>query len=434
MRSVGLDAQSKEPGVGSSASRPTVVLGLLLLVYIFNFADRMLLGVMAMPIKLELGLSDTQLGLLGGTAFALFYSTLGLPIAWLADRHSRTWIVTISLTVWSGFTALCGLAGNFLYLFVARLGVGVGEAGGVAPSYSLLADYFPPEQRSRALGVYSFGIPIGSAIGLAFGGLIATAFNWRVAFVVMGVGGILLAPVFRLLVKEPPRGGLDRAPPAARPQLRVAARLIRGKPSFWLVAVASALASTASYGISFWIPSFYIRSFELSLAQASFAYAALILSGGIAGAWTGAWLGDRYGPANPRFYLLIPAAALLLSVPFFVMAITTHSLVVSVIMLVVPTACGSMIFGPVLTVIQHVVPPSLRTTSSALFLMINNLIGLGLGSLILGALSDGLHQRFGEESLRYALLAGAGFYILASALYLLASYRVSRDWEMEVTR
>ena len=413
---------------GRRPPRPYVTLALLLLVYTFNFADRVLLGVMAMPIKLDLGLSDSQLGLLGGTAFAIFYATLGVPIAWLADRRSRTWIITIALALWSGFTALCGLAGNFAQLFLARLGVGVGEAGGVAPSYSLIADYFPSHQRARALGVYSFGIPIGSAIGLAFGGVIATTFDWRVAFLSMGVAGLLLAPIFRLLVREPERGGFDRSGAAPRPAIGEAARLLRGKPTFWLLSFGSAMASTASYGISFWIPSFYVRSFGLGLSEIAFIYAGLILVGGISGSWLGAWLGDRFGPARPSAYFIIPLVALLVSVPFFVGAVLTSSLWLSIALLLVPTALGSMGFGTILTVVQQVVPASLRTTSSALFLLINNLIGLGLGSAILGLVSDVLHRSLGSESLRYALLVGSLFYLAAASLYMLAARRVARDW------
>jgi predicted MFS family arabinose efflux permease len=383
---------------------------------------------MAMPIKLDLGLSDTELGLLGGTAFALFYATLGVPIAWLADRRSRSWIITISLAIWSGFTALCGLAGNFLQLFLCRLGVGIGEAGGVAPSYSLIADYFPPEQRARALGVYSFGIPIGSAVGLAFGGVIATMFDWRVAFLFMGLAGLLLVPVFKLVVSDPARGGLDSGPMEAPPTIKGAAGTLRRKPSFWLLAVGSALSSTAGYGISFWIPSFYIRSHGLSLAEVSFIYAALILVGGMAGTWAGAWLGDRYGPSRPFAYILIPIVALLLSVPFFLGAVVTTSVVLSIVLLFIPTALGSMGFGPILTVVQQVVAPSLRATASAIFLLINNLVGLGLGSLILGAVSDALQQGYGDESLRYALMVGALFHVAAALFYFLSARRVATDW------
>ncbi|MBJ7413664.1 MAG: MFS transporter, partial [Phenylobacterium sp.] len=200
---------SSTPRAGAN---PKVVLAVLIVAYTFNFLDRQILGILAGPIKAELGLSDSQLGLMGGLAFALFYTGLGVPIAALADRWSRTWIMTGALTLWSGFTALCGLATGFWQLFLCRMGVGIGEAGGVAPAYSLISDYFPKEQRARALAAYSFGIPIGSALGILFGGLIAHAVDWRAAFIAVGIAGVALAPIFRLIVKEPPR---EASPPPA---------------------------------------------------------------------------------------------------------------------------------------------------------------------------------------------------------------------------
>lgn len=417
---------SGEPRVRNRAG---LVLAVLLFVYILNFADRVLLGVMAVPIKADIGLSDTQLGLLGGTAFALFYSTLGVPIGWLADRKSRSWIITAALAVWSGFTALCGMATGFVTLFLARVGVGVGEAGGIAPSYSLITDYFPPHQRARALGIYSFGIPIGSAVGLAFGGLVATHFDWRAAFLFMGILGIAVAPLLKLIVKDPSRGGLDRASDAAPASFCETLSHLKSKPSFWLVAIGSAMSATASYGISFWIPSFYVRSFGMSLATVSFAYAAMLLFGGVAGTWVGAWLGDRYGPGRPAAYLVIPMVALLAGLPFFIAAVSVSSAAVSLVLMTIPTALGGMGFGTVLTAIQQVVRPSLRSSGSAMFLLINNLIGLGVGSALLGAISDGLHREYGEHSLRYAMLAGAGFYLAAVLFYWLAARRIRHDWE-----
>ncbi|MBC7987223.1 MAG: MFS transporter, partial [Sphingomonadaceae bacterium] len=182
------------------------MMAMLVLVYTFNFIDRQIVGILAVPIKADLQLSDTQLGLMGGLAFALFYTSLGIPIALIADRRSRSWIMTIALALWSLFTALCGLAQNFWQLFAARLGVGIGEAGGVAPAYSLIADMYPPDRRARALGAYSFGIPIGSACGIVFGGIIASLVDWRWAFIAVGLAGLALAIPFRLVMREPARG------------------------------------------------------------------------------------------------------------------------------------------------------------------------------------------------------------------------------------
>ena len=425
-----MTAYRTAPGTPDGARNRFLVLAMLLLVYIFNFADRMLLVVMAAPIKADLGLTDGQLGLLGGTAFALLYATVGVPIGWLADRRSRSWIITVALCVWSGFTALCGMASSFATLFLARLGVGVGEAGGVAPSYSMIADYFPPHERARALGVYSFGIPIGGAAGLAFGGMIASAFDWRVAFIAMGVAGILIAPLFKWLVHDPVRGGTEHASIAAPPRLAEAFRTIARKPAFWLIAFGSALGSTASYGVAFWIPSFYVRSFGMPLSQVTLLYAGVVLFGGVAGIWLGAWLGDRFGPRRPGTYLAIPMVALAASIPFFAMAVMAGSPMLSLALLFVPSMLGSMGFGTVLTAVQHVVPAALRSTSSALFLFINNLIGLGLGSAVLGFISDALARQHGEQSLRYALLAGSLFYAMAALLYFFASRRAAKDWEV----
>jgi MFS family permease len=239
-------------------------LGMLLLVYAFNFTDRIILGILVPPIKAELHLTDTELGLLGGTAFALFYTALGIPIGWLADRVSRIWIMAISLALWSAFAAASGIAQNFGQLFLARLGVGIGEAGGVAPAYSLISDYFPPARRARA--IYSFGIPIGSAAGLLFGGLIASKVNWRMAFIVVGGLGLILAPLFRYAVREPVRGGLDAPAPGRRtPSLQDVTRLLAGKISFWTLSLGGGTSSIMGYGMFFWLPSFFVRSYHFSL-------------------------------------------------------------------------------------------------------------------------------------------------------------------------
>ena len=227
-----------------SPSYRAYVMFILVVVYTFNFIDRQIVGILAVPIKADLGLTDTQLGLMGGLAFALFYTGLGIPVAMLADRWKRTWIMTAALTIWSGMTAVCGLANNFWQLFLARLGVGVGEAGGVAPAYSLISDYFPSHQRARALSVYSFGIPIGSALGILFGGYIASKIDWRFAFFAVGLAGIVVAPIFKLTVAEPPRGQYDeKKPDTPAPTLKVIVQKLLHKPSFWIISVGAAASS-----------------------------------------------------------------------------------------------------------------------------------------------------------------------------------------------
>lgn len=406
------------------------VLFILVVVYTFNFIDRQIVGILAVPIKADLLLTDTQLGLMGGLAFALFYTGLGIPVAMLADRFSRTWIMTAALVIWSGMTAVSGLATNFWQLFCARLGVGVGEAGGVAPAYSLIADYFPPDRRARAMSVYSFGIPIGSAIGIVFGGVIASMINWRWAFFIVGIAGIVIAPLFRLTVKEPPRGGFDRKrEPAAAPGLAQIVRTLVRKPSFWLLSLGASSSSMMGYGIFFWLPSFFVRSYDLTLLNASLFYGAVLLLGGLVGIWAGGWMGDRFGQEKRAQYARIPAIAFLCTVPFYILALLSPTLTLAFFVLLVPTALGLVWLGPVITAIQHLVRPDMRATASAIFLFINNLIGIGLGTFAIGALSDGLTARFGEESLRYSILAGTGFYIVAATFFLLASRWLDRDWE-----
>jgi len=367
---------------------------------------------------------------MGGLAFALFYTGLGIPVAMLADRFSRTWIMTAALVIWSAMTAVCGLANNFWQLFLARLGVGVGEAGGVAPAYSLISDYFPTQQRARALSIYSFGIPIGSALGIVFGGLIATKVDWRYAFFAVGLAGIVIAPVFRLVVREPPRGRYDpvqveRPPPGLAELLRSLA----SKPSFWLVSLGAASSSMMGYGLFFWLPSFFVRSYGLSLLDASLFFGAIVFLGGLVGIWAGGWLGDRLGQAKRSRYLTVPAIAFCITIPFYVVALFSPNLTLTFVVLLVPTAMGLVWLGPVLATIQHLVRPDMRATASAVFLFINNLIGIGLGTWALGALSDALAQRFAEDSLRYSILAGGGFYLVAALLLWIASHWLEKDWE-----
>jgi len=405
------------------------VLVMLLLVYAFNFVDRQIIGILAIPIKAELGLTDTQLALMGGLAFALFYSVLAIPVAWAADRYSRSWIITISLALWSGFTALCGLATGFWQLFLARLGVGIGEAGGVAPSYALIADYFPPGTRARAISVYSLGIPIGSAAGILLGGWIASTVDWRWAFIVVGLAGVVLAPVFRLTVREPRRGRLDPPRPAAPPPpLGLVMRTLAARPSFWLLGFGAASCSTMGYGLAFWLPSYFKRTLGLGLLETSQFYGALTLIGGLAGIAASGWIADRLGRRSRRAYPLVPAVAFLVTVPLYAVGLTATSPALAFACFLLPTALALTWLAPVLTAVQHLVPASMRATASASFLLINNLIGLGAGTLFLGRISDALAARHGDQSLGYAILYGLGFYLLSAFLFFLASRRLERDW------
>lgn len=440
------EAKPAETDTGEGRYR-YYVLGVLTLTYTLNFLDRQIIGILAVPLKAEFGLSDSQFGLLGGLAFAILYSTLAVPIAWVADRFSRVWIITIALMLWSGFTALCGLAGSFAQLFLCRMGVGIGEAGGVAPAYSLITDYFPKNQRARALAVFSLGFPLGAAAGTLVGGLVAANFGWRAAFIVVGLLGVIVAPLVRLTVRDPQRGRLDVAAGSSAtqpaPPFSAVIRYLFRKPSFWLLAFGATCCSVCAYGIGAWLPSFFIRSFGLSLAETALYYAAITFVGGILGIWFGGYLADRFGRASKGAYTLVPAVALLIAIPCFLLAMNVQGLlgaiapamaggvsglVIAFVVFLIPTALNVTWLGPVSATTQHLVPSSMRATASALLLLINNLLGIALGIFYFGWMSDQLRPIFGDESLRWAIYSGMGFYLLAAILLIAASRTLKVDW------
>lgn len=548
------DAQPKH-----SKSYRTLVLAMLFIVYAFNFLDRQIISILAIPIKDELGLSDEQLGLLGGIAFALLYSTLGVPIAWLADRMDRTWIMTISLTVWSAFTALSGFAQNFMHLFLARVGVGVGEAGGVAPAYTIIADYNPPSERARALAIYSLGIPVGSAFGVIAGSLIASGafsenLDWRSAFIIVGLAGVFVAPLFKFLVKEPVRGQYDAQPVAsaaekpavgplsdkkakmlalrgavilAAPSLlsvfnillfganaaqsiwmlllaasagaacgwyagglwarntnvvqimlitsglvlvpglvawvggalvtgtelgwgaygwligRAVAGMLMGaffftfrdflevtleKHSFWLMVAGASASSMMGYGIFFWLPSFFSRTFDLGLVQTGWVFGGVLFVAGSLGIVLGGVMGDWMGKRSRSAFAIVPAIAFIFTAPFYWLGIMSPTVWIATAFMFVPTALGLAWLGPVLSAFQHLVPPDMRTRASSVFLLINNLVGIGGGVYVLGRVSTVLEPQFGDDSLRMSILAGSMLYIVAAVFFWLASRYLARDW------
>ncbi|MBA3730250.1 MAG: MFS transporter [Sphingomonas sp.] len=400
---------------------------MLVIAYTLNFIDRQIVGILAEPIKHDLHLTDSELGWMGGTAFALFYTVLAIPLAMLADRKDRSWIIAAGLGLWSAATALCGLAQNFWQLFLARMSVGVGEAAGVAPAYSLISDLYPPAQRSRALAIFSLGIPLGSSFGVLFGGLLAAHVDWRFAFIGIGLLGVVFAPFFKAVVRDPGHGRADEGTRSAAPTLAVVFRTVAAKPAFWLLGFGAGTASLVSYGLVFWIPSFLTRSYGLDLTDRSLLFAAILLVGGCAGIWFGGVAGDRLGNAHPRGYALVPAVAFAITLPAYLLAFSTESLVSASLLFLIPTALGLAWLGPVVTAITRLVPPEMRATAAALFLFINNLIGLGAGSTVIGAISDALSSRYGEESLRYSAMATTLLYALAALLMLLAAGRLKRD-------
>ncbi len=404
---------------------PNLVLAMLLVVYTFNYLDRQILSVVAQQVKADLGISDAQVGALGGIAFALLYTTMGVPLGLLADRKGRTRVIAAGLVVWSGFTALCGAATNFAQLFACRLGVGIGEAGGVAPSYALIADYFPPERRSRALALYSLGVPFGSAAGALFGASIAAAINWRAAFVILGVAGVIAAIPFALLVR-------DRALPSAaatQPPFAALGKLVR-LPAFWLISLGTAAGGIGGTGLLFWTPALLQRSYGLTLVQAGQSVGALLLLASATGMVIGGVLGDRAGQRDRAGYARLPAWAFLLCAPGFALAFTSTGPTALFLLLIAPFALAFVWNGPIITAIQHIVAPAERAGASACFLLVVNLIAFGLGPYLIGALSDRLAPASGPEALRHAMAAVAGlaFTVSAACLYL-SGPRLRAAWQ-----
>jgi len=411
----------------TSAARPhgraSLVLALLLIAYIFNFLDRQILGILAGSIIKDLSLTDAEFGAIGGLAFAILYSALGIPLAILADRTSRSRVIAASLAVWSGFTALCGTAASFTQLFAFRLGVGVGEAGGVAPSYALIADYFPPDRRARALAIFSLGVPLGLAGGTLIGAYLAHWISWRAAFIAMGIAGVVLAPIMAFVVRDLPRPAAVAAPP-----LRRTFGILARKRSFWLMALASSCSSLAGYGLALWTPSVLERSFGLDLLGRGQFLASLFLIGGTAGVFAGGWLADRLGQTDRGWYARLPAAAWFVTAPLFVAGLLAPNLWAAWLLLLIPNALNILWLGPVTTAVQHLVPQPLRSTASGSFLLINNLIGLGVGPTLIGGLSTLFKARFGIEALRYAAVSAVGFYVLAGILIAFAIKPLRADW------
>ena len=405
----------------------TRVLLVLLLAYIFNFIDRQIIGVLAVPIQHEFQLDDRTLSRLG-VVFGLFYAVIAIPIAWFADRRARVGIVAGAIGLWSLFTAACGLAQNYTQLVLARMGVAVGEAGGIAPSYALIADFFPKTRRARALAFFSLGIPIGSALGIFFGGWLAQALDWRAAFLIVGLAGLPIALLVKFAIPEPVRGGLDGMAPQAAPGLAEAARTFMKKPSFWLLSFGAASGSILGYGLGFWLPSLFTRSFGLASADVGWFYGSIALVGGVSGTWLGGWLGDRLGPARPGAYALIPAICFLITAPAFALGLFAPNLWVAWLLFTLGQMTALAWLGPVLAAVQHIVAPNMRATTSASFLFINNLIGIAFGIYVLGWMSDSLKALYGAESLKYSILYGLGFYLLAACFYFGAAKRLAKDW------
>jgi predicted MFS family arabinose efflux permease len=377
------------PGLTDSSVR--YGLWLLLVIYTLNFVDRQIVAVLGEDIKRDLGLTDTQLGLLGGLAFALFYTFLGIPIARIAERGNRVGIISAALVVWSGFTALCGTATSFWQILLYRFGVGVGEAGCTPPAHSLISDYVKPEKRASALALYSMGVPIGTFGGFAIGAIIAANYGWRAAFFMVGLPGVLLGILAFFTLKEPRKLGLS-LPPTVKTHFGEALKELRAIPSYWFAVLGATVVSFLGYGHAYFLQAFLARVHGMELQERGVAFAFMVLIAGVLGTWAGGKIADSYAKKDARAYVILPAIAFALGTPFFLAAmfwpVAPGSGYIVLLWLAIPTAMNSVWYGPVYAAIQGLVKPHTRATAVAVMFFILNLIALGLGPTTIGYFSD----------------------------------------------
>ncbi len=419
-----------DPGSQSdySASYKRFVLVMLTIVYAFNFIDRQILVILQEPIKNEMALSDAQLGLLSGFTFAVIYVTAGIPIAYWADRSNRRNIVVASLAIWSGMTAISGLVQNYVQLLLARVGVGLGEAGGSPPAHSMISDYYPPHQRATALSFYTSGIYVGILLGFAFGGMLAEAVGWRMAFMVVGVPGVLFAGILLMTVREPLRGRWDTTSShLERPSMGQTLGLLRRRRSFWYIALGCALTSYVSYGNGNFFPSFLIRNHGMSIADVGLVLSLVSGISGALGTFAGGYLADRLAPRDRRWYVWVPIlGGALAFIPYFYVLIGDNTTSILVVLFFV-SIVNSLYLGPSIAVSHTLVPPRMRALTSAVLFFVLNMIGLGLGPFITGLTSDLLIDISGPDNLRHAMLITATVAALAMLMFYQAARHLPND-------
>ena len=405
------------------------VLMMLTLVYVFNFVDRQLIVILQESIKKDLNLSDTQLGLLSGFTFAIFYVTLGIPIARLADMTNRKNTVAASLGLWSVMTAFSGLARNFIQLLLARIGVGVGEAGGSPPAHAMISDYFPPEKRSTALSIYSTGIYFGILIGFLMGGYLNQHLGWRSAFFVVGIPGIIFSILFYASVKEPRRAATDVNPTATSGSQSFGKVLkhLYSSNTFVYLALATGLHVFCIYGLVNWAPSFLTRLHGMRSSEIGATLGPILGFGGAIGSFAGGFLTDRFGRKDRRWYLKLPAYAIMLSILFAAGTIFLSSKSLSLICLGCCASLQSTYLGPSIAVAHSLVPASMRSITSAVLFFVLNLIGLGLGPLAVGMISDQLAPTLGNESLRWAMSIIIVIGAVSAILFFITAKRMSNQ-------
>ncbi len=435
-------------GYGTKPYR-AFVLGMLLLVYTFNFIDRVAIDILQEPIKKEFGLLDSQLGLLKGLAFALLYTLIGIPLARLAERANRVTILSACVGLWSLFTALCGVAANFTQLVAARVGVGIGEAGCTPPAQSIIADYFPSDRRATALSIYSMGIHFGAMIAAIGGAWIATQYGWRVTFLALGVPGIALAIIVKLVVREPPR---SVSAAVQSPSFAATLKALASKPAFWHMALGGAITSFVGYGVGGFNIPFLMRVHGLSLLQASMTTGVLLGSFAALGTFLSGFLADRMSKRHPTALAWLPAAGLLVATPLYLGAYLMPTLPLMLIPVMIGVIGHYFYLGPMYTVASSVVAPNMRATTVAILLFVVNLIGYALGPPFVGAVSDmmangalaaqnltveicrhpGADQAVAcaagqAKGLQYAMMIGVCFFVWAAIHFLMVGRTLKRD-------
>ena len=379
----------------------------LVLVFTSSHVDRQIMGILGQPIKESLMISDTQLGLLTGIMFAFFYATLGMPMAMWADRHNRRNLITFSVFTWSFMTALCGAAQNFMQLLLLRIGVGVGEAGSNPPSHSMIADLYPPERRATAMAIFGTGINWGILIGFLVGGWINEWYGWRTAFVVVGLPGILIAALVRYTVKEPPRGYSEKL------------EAIQAPPPFWDVVkflwnnnvlrniiIAGTLVAFTGYASVIWVPIYLVRIHDMGTGAVGSYLALLIGVGGAIGIYMGGRIADGLARIWGQQWLpWVIAIASVLTIPTLYLAFIAETASAAIWAYAIPAALGTVYVAPGFALIQNETPLHMRSVAAAINLFVLNIVGLGLGPFTVGFLSDQFTPAYGEDSLRYALMA-----------------------------
>ena len=411
------------------------VLSVLLIAYVFNFIDRSILAILTEPIKVALGVSDTAMGVLGGPAFALFYTALGIPIARLADTGVRRNVLAYSVAIWSVMTAMCGLASNYWQLLAARVGVAVGEAGGSPPSHSMITDLFAQNQRATALAIYALGIPGGSMIGAFAGGWINQAFSWQTAFMVVGLPGVVLALYIRFFIQEPRRGLSDGvvaklagAAPVAPVSIGSVFAHLWSKRSFRYLALAAACQAFVGYGIGAWSNAFFVRVHHVETGELG-TWALWLGIPALISTFMGGWLGDRMSGRDVRWYAWLAGIATVIALPFNLFVYTWHDHVVALLVSIIPALLGSMWIAPTFSLTQGLATLRMRAVAASVVLFIVNIIGLGLGPVITGGLSDVLHATtsLGAESLRWSLVIVSFVALLGSMFNVLCGRHLKAD-------